>query len=122
MVDNRASPWPDVCKSFANDSYLYCTMQSDVKSMKFPWIIGCVGHRGSVVACATYKREIVTSIPSYAELFPDDIVLLGKALCPQMHSLDPGVSGYLVGQCLGLCVGIILCTRNGSRAVCSLGS
>ena len=27
-----------------------------------------------------------------------DVVLLGKALCSHVHSLDPGVSGYLVGQ------------------------
>ena len=27
-----------------------------------------------------------------------NVVLLGKALCPQVHSLDAGVSGYLVGQ------------------------
>ena len=27
-----------------------------------------------------------------------DDVLLGKALCPHMHSLNPGVSGYLVGR------------------------
>ena len=27
-----------------------------------------------------------------------DVVLLGKALCSHLHSLDPGVSGYLVGQ------------------------
>ena len=27
-----------------------------------------------------------------------DVVLLGKALCPRVHSLDPGISGYLVGR------------------------
>ena len=27
----------------------------------------CVGHRGSVVGCATYKREIAVSIPGCAE-------------------------------------------------------
>ena len=53
-------------------------------------------HRGSVVACATYKWEIAGSIPGCAECAPT--LLLGKALCSHMHSLDPGVSGYLVGQ------------------------
>ena len=56
-----------------------------------------VGRRGSVVACATCKREIAGSIPGWAELC-SDVALLGKALCPRVHSLDPGVSGYLVGQ------------------------
>ena len=56
-----------------------------------------VGRRGSVVSCAIYKREIAGSILSKAELC-SDVVLLGKALCPHMYSLDPGGSGYLVGQ------------------------
>ena len=60
-------------------------------------LFGYVGRRGSVVACTTYKREIAGSIPGWAELC-SDVVLLGKALCPHVHSLDPGVSGYLVGQ------------------------
>ena len=55
------------------------------------------GRHGSVVVCTTYKQEIGDSIPSWAELC-SDIVLLGKAFCPHVHSLDPGVSGYLVGQ------------------------
>ena len=33
-----------------------------------------------------------------------DIVLLGKALCSHMHSLDPGESGYLVGQWRLVCL------------------
>ena len=49
-----------------------------------------VGHRGSVVACATYKREITGLIPCWAELC-SDVVPLGKALWPNMHSFDPGV-------------------------------
>ena len=63
----------------------------------------CVGHHGSVVACTTYKREVASSIPSWADLC-SDIVLLGKALCPHMHSLDPGVSGYLAGQWKLVCL------------------
>ena len=51
----------------------------------------------SVVAWATYKREIAGSIPGWAELWPD-VVLLGKTLCSYVHSLDRGVSGYLLGQ------------------------
>ena len=47
--------------------------------------------------CATYKREIVGSIPDWAKLC-SDVVVLGKALCPHVHSLDPEVSAYLVGQ------------------------
>ena len=50
-----------------------------------------------MVACATYKREIAGSIPDCAELC-SDVVLQGKALCPHVHSFDPGVSGYLVGH------------------------
>ena len=57
----------------------------------------CVGRRGSVAACATYKREIAGSIPGWAELYPE-VVFLGKVLCSHVHSPDPGVSGYLVGQ------------------------
>ena len=38
-------------------------------------------------------------LPSWAELC-SDVVLLGKALCLHVHSLHPGVSGYLVGQWL----------------------
>ena len=33
-----------------------------------------------------------------------DVVLLGKALCSHMHSLDPGVSGYLVRQWRLVCL------------------
>ena len=60
-------------------------------------LICIVGRRGSVVACVTYKCEIAGLISGWAELC-SDVVLLGKALCPHMHSLDPEVSGYLVGQ------------------------
>ena len=35
--------------------------------------------------------------PGWADLCPH-VVLLGKALCSHVHSLDPGVNGYLVGQ------------------------
>ena len=52
------------------------------------------GCQGSVVACATYKQETVGSIPHWAELC-SDVVLLGKALCRLVHSLDPRVSWYL---------------------------
>ena len=31
-------------------------------------------------------------------------MLLGKALCSHVHSLDPGVSGYLVGQWRLVCL------------------
>ena len=47
-------------------------------------------RRGSVVACATNEREIAGSITGRAELC-SDVLFLGKALCPQEHSLDPGV-------------------------------
>ena len=33
-----------------------------------------------------------------------DVELQGKALCPHMHSLDPGVGGYLVGQWSLVCL------------------
>ena len=56
-----------------------------------------------MVACTTYKRQIAGSIPGWAELC-SDVVLLGKALCPHMHSLNPGVSGYLVGQTRLVCL------------------
>ena len=61
------------------------------------------GCRGSVVACVACKQEIIGSIPGWAELC-SDVVLLGKALCPHMHSLDPEVSGYLVGQWSLVCL------------------
>ena len=63
-----------------------------------------VGRRGSVVACATYKRGIAGSIPGCAEYACFDVVLLGKALCSHVHSLDPGISGYLVGQWRLVCL------------------
>ena len=50
-----------------------------------------------------------------------DVVLVGKALCSHVHPLDPGVSGYLIGQ-WNLCVWIVPCAENGSRAVCCPGS
>ena len=58
-----------------------------------PDIFYMSGHTGSsrvegatvVVASATYKREIAGSISDWAELC-SDIVLLGKALCPCVHS------------------------------------
>ena len=62
--------------------------------------MGC--HR-SVVVCATYKWEIMGLIPGWAELC-SNIVLLGKALCPYVHSLNPGVGGYLVGQWRLVCL------------------
>ena len=68
---------------------------------------------GSVVVCMTCKWEIMGLITSWAELCWD-VVRLGKALCSHVHSIDPGVSGHLVGQ-WGLC-------QNGSRAGCSRGS
>ena len=37
-------------------------------------------------------------IPGCAEYALSDDVLLGKALCSHVQSLDPGVSGYLAGQ------------------------
>ena len=33
-----------------------------------------------------------------------DVVLPGKALCSHVHSLDPGISGYLVGQWRLVCL------------------
>ena len=65
------------------------------------------------------QREIMGSITGWAELCRD--MLLGKALCPHLHSLNPGVSGYLVGQWRILCVWIVPCAGNGSQAVCSPG-
>ena len=50
-----------------------------------------------------------------------DVVLLGKALCPHVHSHDPGVSGCLVGQWRLVCLNSSV-RQNGSRGVCSPGS
>ena len=58
---------------------------------------------GSVLVCATYKWEITDSIPGWAELC-SNVVLLGKTLGPHVHSRDPGVSGYLVGQWRLMCL------------------
>ena len=62
-------------------------------------LVVLVGHRGSVVACVTYKREITGSIPGCS-----NIVLPGKALCPHVDSLGLGVSGYLVGRWRLVCL------------------
>ena len=48
-------------------------------------------------------------------------VSLSKTLHLGVHSLNPGVNGYLVGQWLLVCVSSHQC-RDGSRAVCSPGS
>ena len=53
----------------------------------------CVGHCGSVA----YKQRDCGFDPQLCWIF-SEVVLLGKALCSHVHSLDPGVSGYLVGQ------------------------
>ena len=58
-----------------------------------------MGCRGSVVACATYKREMTGLIPGCS-----NVMLLGKALRLHVHSLNPGVSGYLAGQLRLVCV------------------
>ena len=71
------------------------------KQMGLSKLVGCCGSvvasRTFLVVCTTYKQQIVGLIPSWAELC-SDIVLLGKALCRHVHSLDPGMSRYLVGQ------------------------
>ena len=48
-------------------------------------------------------------------------VSLGKTLHLYVHSLDPGVNGYLAGQWLLVCWYSCQC-HDGSRAVCSPGS
>ena len=60
-----------------------------------------LGPRGSVVSCVTYKREIAGSISSWAELC-SDVALLGKALCPHVHSRPRGkwVPGRRVKACM----------------------
>ena len=51
-----------------------------------------------------------------------DVVLLGKVLCSHVHSLDPGVSGYLVGQWRLVSLNSSVHWKNGSPPVCSPGS
>ena len=85
---------------------------SNILSLLFPQLF--VGHRGSVVACVTYKQEIAGSIPSWGKLC-SDIMLLGKALCPHVHSFDPGVSGYLVGQWRLVCLNSSMRQKLGAR-------
>ena len=73
------------------------TTKHNIRQMLAALLLSLGIVRGSVVACPTYKREIAGSIPGWAELC-SDVAFLGKALCPYVHSLDPGVNGYLVGQ------------------------
>ena len=40
-----------------------------------------------------------------------DVMLLGKALCSHMHSLDLGVSGYLAGQWRVVCLNSSVCRK-----------
>ena len=84
---------------------------SGTRGSRIRWgLLYCtVGCHGSVVACATYKREIAGLIPSWGELCPD-IVLLGRH-CPHVQSLDPGVSGYLVGQWRCACLNSFVCRK-----------
>ena len=56
-----------------------------------------------------------------SQLLQCGAVYLGKTLHLYVHSLDPGVSGYLVGQQLLVCVNSCQC-HNGGRVVCSPGS
>ena len=51
-----------------------------------------------------------------------NIVLLGKALCSHVHSLDPGASGYLVGQWRLVCLNSSVRRKRAAGAVCSTGS
>ena len=95
-------------------SYVFCYIVAHPL-----YVPTCTGRRGSVAACPTYKREMAGSIPGWAELC-SDVVLLGKALCSHVHSLDSGVSGYLVGQCRLVCLNSY-CVGNGSRVVCFPG-
>ena len=62
-------------------------------------MIAFVGRRGSVVACATHKRETVG-----LRWICSDVVLPGKELCSHVHPLDPGVSGYLHSRTVKACV------------------
>ena len=68
-----------------------------------------MGHRGWVVACTTYKRE--TEFNPRLCWICSNVVFLGKALCLHMHSLDPGVSGYLVGQWRLVCLNSSVCRK-----------
>ena len=51
-----------------------------------------------------------------------NVVLLGKALCSHVHSLDPGVIGYLVGQWRLVCLNSSVHRKMAAGAVCSPGS
>ena len=66
-------------------------------------IVVPVGRRGSLVACATCKRELAGSSRRLG------LTVLwrcapGKAHYPHVHSLDPGVNGQLVGQQRFVCL------------------
>ena len=47
-----------------------------------------------------------------------DVVLLGKALCSHVHSLDPGVGGHLVGQWRFVCLNSSV-RRNMAAGLCA---
>ena len=65
-----------------------------------------LGHHGSAVACTTHKQEI-WQVPSLAGLNLLWRCDPGQGLYLHVHSLDPGVSGYLIGQWRLLCVWIV---------------
>ena len=81
----------------------------------------CITTTSNGAAAAAAATATTTG---WAELC-NDVVLLGKAFCPHVQSLDPGVV-WVPGRTVKACVFlIVLCSgkdHDGSRPVCSPGS
>ena len=72
----------------------------------------CVGRHGSMVVCVMYKQEIADCMFNpWLRWICSNVVLLGKALCSHVRSLNPGVSGYLAGQWRLLCLNSSMCRK-----------
>ena len=77
-----------------------------------------MGRRGVVVRAVDFGLRDPDSLLSWC-----GAVLLGKALHLHVHSLDPGVNGYLVGQRRLACViEQFSAPKMAAETVCSQGS
>ena len=64
--------------------------------IQLPASLPSLQESSEVECCLCHKIDCAECAPN--------VVLLGKALCSHVHSLDPGVSGYLVGQWRLVCL------------------
>ena len=94
---------------------------SHVFNPDWPWIgCGALWPIGSV--CDIQARD--HGFNPQLQWICSYVVLLGKALCSHMHSLHPGVNGYLEGQWRHVCLSSSVCWKwqRGCMLLCSPGS